>query len=58
MSAPDCPIQEFDVNKFQVDKEDLCDGVSKEFNSYKATKQLKRYQEAKILNLTGGIAMY
>ena len=54
------PIQEFDVNKFQVDQGKTYVMVcQKGFNSYKATKQLKeRYPEAKILNLTGGIAMY
>lgn len=54
------PIQEFDADQFDIDKDKTYIMVCQRgFNSYKATKQLKeKYPEASVLNLTGGISAY
>lgn len=54
------PIQEFDADTFDVDKEKIYIMICQRgLNSYKATKQLKeKYPEVQVLSLTGGISNY
>ena len=54
------PIQEFDANTLQIDKQKTYVMVCQRgLNSYKATEQLKKkYPTLNVLNLTGGISSY
>ena len=54
------PIQEFDVDQFEINNEKTYVMVCQRgLNSYKATKQLKeKHPDMIVLNLTGGISNY
>ena len=54
------PIQEFDVNKFEVDSNKTYVMVCQRgLTSYKATELLKeKYPEANVLSLIGGVSGY
>ncbi|MBL4605985.1 MAG: HesA/MoeB/ThiF family protein [Flavobacteriaceae bacterium] len=54
------PIQGFDANAFEVDKNKIYVMICQRgIHSYKATKQLKeKYPEVNVLSLTGGISSY
>ena len=54
------PIQEFDVNKIEIDyKKTYIMVCQKGFNSYKATEMLKeKYPALNVLSLSGGISDY